>query len=81
MGEQNVNTGPRYSGPIGILRPRDVLVFSCSACGREAKIAMREFASRVGPSLWLEEIDPRLRCTHCGVRGKAQLMRIDFADE
>ena len=58
MGEQNVNTGPRYSGPIGILRPRDVLVFSCSACGREAKIAMREFRGRVGPSLWLEEIGP-----------------------
>ena len=80
MGEQIMNTGPRYSGPLDILRSRDVLTFSCSACGREAKIAMRDFTGRVRPGLWLEEIDRRLRCTQCGVRGQAQLINIDFVD-
>ena len=76
-----MNTGPRYSGPLDILRPRDVLTLSCSACGRETKIAVRAFTGRVRPGLWLEELDPRLRCTQCGVRGKAHLIKIDFADE
>jgi ribosomal protein L44E len=81
MGERNANIGPRYSGPIGILHPRDVLTFTCSACGREASMAVSALVGRVSPDLWLEQIDARLRCTRCGKRGQAQLIRIDLADD
>jgi hypothetical protein len=44
-------------------------------------MAVSELAGRVTPDLWLEEIDARLRCTRCGKRGQAQLIRIELADE
>ena len=34
-----------------------------------------------GPEPPIEDIDARLRCTRCGARGQAQLIRIDLSDE
>ena len=81
MGEQNANTGSRYYGPVGALCPDDVLTFVCPVCGHRASMEARALTERVSSKLRIEDIDARLRCTRCGARGQAQLIRIDLSDE
>ena len=81
MGEQSANIGPRFYGSVDALCPDDVLTFACPVCGHQASVEARVLIERVSSKLKIEDIDARLRCTRCGARGQAQLIRIDLADE
>ncbi len=53
--------------------PKAALLVSCGACRRTASVPVLDLAYRLGPDTQVRELERRLRCEHCGMKGWATI--------
>jgi hypothetical protein len=63
---------PLYAARMGDLKPGDLVLVECGACGHDGLIHPSALPSLgLGPDERIVDLAPRLRCRECDAKGKA----------
>ena len=74
QGERETKLGPYDAVRLAHLQGYHVVTATCLLCQHEKRLRVWHFRGLVRPDAHLTDIDKRLRCRRCGVRGQARLI-------
>ncbi len=72
--EREAKLGPYYAVRLSHLQTYHVLTATCLLCQHARCLRLADLQRLARPDTHLTDIDKRLRCRGCGVRGQARLI-------